>query len=102
MSHLNDRNLLFVFSVGSDIEKNISPNLVTALAYAKQIGVPVIGVVGWDGGYTAQVANALVIVPTVNPETVTPHAKAFQAVVWHLLVSHPALKVVSTKWETMR
>jgi D-sedoheptulose 7-phosphate isomerase len=103
VSHLNDRDLVFVFSVGGgNVEKNVSPNLVSALQYAKQIGVSVVGVVGRDGGYTAQVADACVIVPTVNPETVTPHAEAFQAVVWHLLVSHPALKAVPTKWESMQ
>jgi D-sedoheptulose 7-phosphate isomerase len=103
VSHLNDRDLLFVFSVGGgNVEKNISPNLVSALQYAKQIGASVVGVVGRDGGYTAQVADACVIVPTVNPETVTPHAEAFQAVVWHLLVSHPALKAAPTKWESVQ
>ena len=103
VSHLNDRDLLFVFSVGGgNVEKNISPNLVLALQYAKQIGASVVGVVGRDGGYTAQVADACVIIPTVNPETVTPHAEAFQAVVWHLLVSHPALKAAPTKWESVK
>lgn len=103
VSHLNDRDLLFVFSVGGgNVEKNVSPNLVSALQYARQIGASVIGVVGRDGGYTAQVADACVVIPTVNPETVTPHSEAFQAVVWHLLVSHPSLKAVSTKWESMR
>jgi D-sedoheptulose 7-phosphate isomerase len=103
VSHLNDRDLLFVFSVGGgNEEKNISPNLVSALQYAKQIGASVVGVVGRDGGYTAQVADVCVIVPTVNPETVTPHTEAFQAVVWHLLVSHPALKAAPTKWESVR
>ena len=103
VSHLKDNDLLFVFSVGGgNAEKNVSPNLVLALQYAKQIGASVIGVVGRDGGYTAQVADACVIIPTVNSETVTPHSEAFQAVVWHLLVSHPALKAVSTKWESMK
>ena len=103
VSHLNDRDMLFIFSVGGgNVEKNISPNLVLALQYAKQIGASVVGVVGRDGGYTAQVADACVIVPTVNPETVTPHAEAFQAIVWHLLVSHPALKAAPTKWESVR
>ena len=102
VSRLNDRDLLFVFSVGGgNLEKNISPNLVSALQYAKQIGASVVGVVGRDGGYTATVADACVIVPTVNPETVTPHAEAFQAVIWHLLVSHPALKAAPTKWESV-
>jgi len=103
VSHLNDRDMLFIFSVGGgNVEKNISPNLVLALQYAKQIGASVVGVLGRDGGYTAQVADACVIVPTVNPETVTPHAEAFQAIVWHLLVSHPALKAAPTKWESVR
>jgi D-sedoheptulose 7-phosphate isomerase len=103
VSHLSDRDLLFVFSVGGgNVEKNISTNLVSALQYAKQLGTSVVGVVGRDGGYTAQVADVCVIVPTVNPETVTPHAEAFQAVVWHLLVSHPALKAAPTKWESMK
>ena len=103
VSHLSDRDLLFVFSVGGgNVEKNVSPNLVSALQYAKQIGASVVGVVGRDGGYTAQVADVCVIVPTVNPETVTPHTEAFQAVVWHLLVSHPRLKAAPTKWESVQ
>jgi D-sedoheptulose 7-phosphate isomerase len=93
--------MLFIFSVGGgNLEKNISPNLVEALKYAKSIGSKVIGVVGRDGGYTAQVADACVIVPTVNADNVTPHSEAFQAVVWHLLVSHPKLKANQTKWES--
>jgi D-sedoheptulose 7-phosphate isomerase len=101
VSHLQSRDMLFVFSVGGgNLEKNISPNLVTALQYAKQIGARVVGVVGRDGGYTAKVADACVIIPTVNPETITPHSEAFQAVIWHLLVSHPALKATQTKWES--
>jgi len=92
---------LFVFSVGGgNLEKNISPNLVEALKYGKEIGCKVLGVVGRDGGYTAKVADACVIIPTVNPENVTPHSEAFQAVVWHLLVSHPKLKANQTKWES--
>jgi len=103
VSQLTDRDMLFVLSVGGgNMEKNISPNLVSALQHAKHIGVPIIGVVGRDGGYTAQVADACVIVPTVNPETVTPHTESFQAVVWHLLISHPALKAAPTKWESVR
>ena len=86
-SRLQATDIVFVFSVGGgSLEPNISPNLVLALQYARQIGARIMGVVGRDGGYTAQVADACVIVPTVNPETVTPHAEAFQAVVWHLLV----------------
>ena len=100
-SRLSAKDGVFVFSVGGgNLEKNISPNLVEALKYAKSVGAKVTGVVGRDGGYTAQVADACVIVPTVNPETITPHAEAFQAVVWHLLVSHPKLKSNQTKWES--
>ena len=100
-SHLNRRDMVFVLSVGGgDLEKNISPNLVRALEYARAVGATVCGIVGRNGGYTAQVADACVLVPTVNPATVTPHAEAFQAVVWHLMVSHPALRAVETKWES--
>jgi len=100
-SRLQAKDMLFVFSVGGgSLEHNISPNLVLALQYAREVGTQVVGVVGRDGGYTAQVADACVIVPTVNPENITPHTEAFQAVVWHLLVSHPALKVAQTKWES--
>jgi len=103
VSHLRPDDMIFVLSVGGgNLEKNISPNLVTALRYAKEVGAKVIGIVGRDGGYTAQVADACVIVPTVNPENVTPHSEAFQAVVWHLLVSHPTLKAAPTKWESTR
>ena len=102
ISRLNSNDLIFVFSVGGgNLEKNVSPNLVSGLQYAKQIGSKVLGVVGRDGGYTAQVADVCLIIPTVNPETVTPHAEAFQAVIWHLLVSHPALKIEPTKWESI-
>jgi D-sedoheptulose 7-phosphate isomerase len=102
-SRLTDKDGIVVFSVGGgSLEKNISPNLVRALQFAKEIGATITGVVGRDGGYTATVADACVIVPTVNPDTVTPHSEAFQAVVWHLLVSHPALKASATKWESTR
>jgi D-sedoheptulose 7-phosphate isomerase len=101
ISKLSARDAIFVFSVGGgNLEKNISPNLVLALQYAKTVGAKITGVVGRDGGYTAQNADVCVIVPTVNAETVTPHAEAFQAVVWHLLVSHPKLKANQTKWES--
>jgi len=101
VSRLKPDDCIFVFSVGGgNLEKNISPNLVLALQYAKQIGASIVGVVGRDGGYTAQVADAAVIIPTVNAQTVTPHSEAFQAVVWHLLVSHPRLKSHETKWES--
>lgn len=100
-SKLSSKDAVFIFSVGGgNLEKNISPNLVTALQLAKSVGAKITGVVGRDGGYTAQVADACVIIPTVNSETVTPHSEAFQAVVWHLLVSHPKLKVNQTKWES--
>lgn len=103
VSRLRADDLVLVFSVGGgNVEKNVSPNLVAALQYAKQVGARVIGVVGRDGGYTAQVADACVIIPTVNPAHVTPHTEAFQAVMWHLLVSHPALKAAETKWESVR
>jgi D-sedoheptulose 7-phosphate isomerase len=103
ISHLNDQDMICIFSVGGgNLEKNVSPNLVLALQYAKGVGAKVIGIVGRDGGYTATVADACVIVPTVNAETTTPHSEAFQAVIWHLLVSHPALKMVQTKWESTR
>lgn len=101
ISRLNSKDALFILSVGGgNLEKNISPNLVEALKYGKEIGAKIVGVVGRDGGYTAKVADAVVIVPTVNPETITPHSEAFQAVVWHLLVSHPVLKAKETKWES--
>jgi D-sedoheptulose 7-phosphate isomerase len=103
VSKLSARDMVFVFSVGGgDLERNISPNLVRALQHAREVGATVCGIVGRNGGYTAKVADACVIVPTVRPETVTPHAEAFQGVVWHLLVSHPALKAVETKWESTR
>jgi D-sedoheptulose 7-phosphate isomerase len=102
-SRLRKEDAVFVLSVGGgSLEKNISPNLVRALQLAKEVGAAIVGVVGRDGGFTATVADACVIVPTVNPETVTPHSEAFQAVVWHLLVSHPALKANATKWESTR
>lgn len=101
ISKLAAKDALFIFSVGGgNLEKNISPNLVEALKLAKSVGAKVTGVVGRDGGYTAQVADACVIVPTVNSENITPHSEAFQAVVWHLLVSHPKLKANQTKWES--
>ena len=102
-SRLAASDMVFVFSVGGgSLEKNISPNLVVALQYAREAGATILAVVGRDGGYAAQVADACVVVPTVNSETVTPHTEAFQAVVWHLLVSHPSVKVAPTKWESAR
>jgi D-sedoheptulose 7-phosphate isomerase len=101
ISKLGPADVVFIMSVGGgNLEKNVSPNLVTALTHAKAVGAKICGVVGRDGGYTASVADACVIVPTVNPDTITPHTEAFQAVIWHLLVSHPKLKVAQTKWES--
>jgi D-sedoheptulose 7-phosphate isomerase len=101
VSRLRSNDLLLVFSVGGgDLEKNVSPNLVAALQYAKTVGARVLGVVGRDGGHTAKVADICVVIPTVNPDHVTPHTEAFQAVVWHLLVSHPLVKQQQTKWES--
>lgn len=103
VSRLRSDDAILVFSVGGgNLEKNVSPNLVKALQYARQLDSRVVGVVGRDGGYTAQVADACVIIPTVNPTNVTPHSEAFQAVVWHLIVSHPKLKRAETKWESVR
>jgi D-sedoheptulose 7-phosphate isomerase len=100
VSRLKADDALFVFSVGGgNLEKNVSPNLVRAVEYAKKVGAKILGVVGRDGGYTGKVGDAVCIIPTVNPDAVTPHSEAFQAVIWHLLVSHPALKARQTKWE---
>jgi len=102
-SRLRRGDAVFVFSVGGgDLEKNISPNLVRAVQFAQEVGATVCGVVGRDGGYTAKVADACVVVPTVNPENITPHAESFQATIWHLLVSHPSIKAAPTKWESSR
>ena len=101
-SRLNAKDALLILSVGGgNLEKNISPNLVTAVQHAKQVGARVIGIVGKDGGYTATQADACVIIPTVNANNITPHSEAFQAVVWHLFVSHPDLKVNQTMWESV-
>ena len=102
-SRLRSEDGVFVLSVGGgSVEKNVSANLVRALDHARTVGAAIVGIVGRDGGYTARIADVCVIVPTVNPETITPHSEAFQAVVWHLLVSHPRLKMAPTKWESMR
>ncbi len=102
-SHLNAKDAVLVFSVGGgNLEKNVSPNLVLALQLAKQVGAKIVGVVGRDGGYTAQVADACVVIPTVHTEHITPHTEAFQSVVHHLLVTHPRLKAAQTKWESIR
>lgn len=101
VSKLRSSDVVFVFSVGGgSIEQNISPNLVDALQYSKQMGARIVGVVGRDGGHTAKIADACVIIPTVNPDSITPHTEAFQGVLWHLLVSHPRLKGSKTKWES--
>jgi D-sedoheptulose 7-phosphate isomerase len=103
VSRLGRLDTVLVFSVGGgNLEKNVSPNLVRALEFAKSAGASILGIVGRDGGFTAQVADACAIVPTVNGVHTTPHAEAFQAVVWHLLVSHPAVKQAETKWESVR
>ena len=102
-SRLSDKDMVIVFSVGGgDLERNVSPNLVRALSYAKSVNAKVTGIVGRHGGYTAKVADACVIVPPVNPDTITPHAEAFQAVVWHLIVTHPTIRSGAMKWESIR
>lgn len=102
-SKLTTKDMLFVFSVGGgNIEKNISTNIVKALDYAKSVGAKICGVVGRDGGYTTKVADACVVVPTVNQETVTPHTESFQALVWHLIVSHPDIQINKMKWESVK
>lgn len=103
VSHLRSQDCVLVLSVGGgDVEKGVSPNLVVALKYAQTIGAKIVAIVGRDGGFAARVADASVIIPIVNPEHVTPHSEAFQAVVWHLMVSHPLLKQSETKWESVR
>ncbi len=100
-SRLKEEDVVFVFSVGGgDLEKNISANLVLALEYAQERKAKILGIVGRDGGFTAKVADACLIIPTVNPETITPHSEAFQGVVWHLIASDPRLKVIENKWES--
>jgi D-sedoheptulose 7-phosphate isomerase len=102
-SRLNQNDALLILSVGGgNLEKNVSPNLVLALQLAQERGSAILGIVGRDGGYTAQVADVTIRIPTVNPNNITPHSEAFQAVIWHLLVSHPKLKVGQTKWESTK
>ena len=102
-SRLSEKDALLILSVGGgSLEKNVSPNLVAALQLAKERGSALLGIVGRDGGYTASVADVAIVIPTVNPANVTAHSEAFQAVVWHLWVSHPALKTAETKWESMK
>src|SRR5258708_27682121 len=101
VSRLRSNDLVLVLSVGGgDLERNVSPNLVAALQFAKGVGAKILGIVGRDGGHTAKVADVCIIIPTVNPAHITPHTEAFQALVWHLLVSHPAVKQQPTKWES--
>lgn len=102
VSRLNRRDAILVLSVGGgDLAKQVSPNLVSALEYARSVGARILGIVGRDGGCTAKVADACVIIPTVNSEHITPHSEAFQAVIWHLLISHPLLKAAPTRWESI-
>jgi D-sedoheptulose 7-phosphate isomerase len=103
VSRLRATDALLIFSVGGgDLEKQVSPNLVAAIQYAKSVGAKIAGIVGRDGGHTRKSADACILVPTVNAQHITPHAEAFQAVLWHLLVTHPALKTAQTKWESVR
>lgn len=102
-SRLKSADMVFVFSVGGgDLEKNISANLVKALEHAREVGAKIIGIVGRDGGYTARVADACLVIPTVNPGSVTAHTESFQALVWHMMVSHPALQAADMKWESVQ
>jgi D-sedoheptulose 7-phosphate isomerase len=102
-SRLSDKDALLVLSVGGGSEeKNVSANLVAALRLARQRGSAILGIVGRDGGFTARVADVAIVVPTINPANVTPHTEAFQAVVWHLWISHPDLKIAETKWESLK
>ncbi|MDO8664760.1 MAG: SIS domain-containing protein [Candidatus Liptonbacteria bacterium] len=102
-SNLGDKDAVLVFSVGGgNLEKNVSANIVEALKLAKEVNAKILGIVGRDGGHTAKVADACVIVPVVNPENVTPHTEAFQAVVWHLIVSHPKFQSQKGKWESTK
>lgn len=102
-SKLSSNDCVFVFSVGGgSVEKNISVNLVKALQYSKEVGANIIGVVGRDGGYTAQIADACVVIPPLDKETITPHTEAFQAIVWHLIVSHPLVNTYGMKWESIK
>ena len=102
-SRLTSKDMILVFSVGGGhLERNISPNLVKALQYGVEVGSTICGIVGRDGGYTAKVADCCIVIPTINPQTVTPHAESFQAVIWHLLVSHPSIQMSAMKWESVR
>lgn len=101
MSKLSEHDALFVLSVGGgDLARNVSPNIVKAVQFGKSVNAKILGVVGRDGGYTASVGDAVVLVPTVNPSNITPHAESMQGVIWHLIVSHPRIKEAETKWES--
>ena len=103
ISRLNQNDMVFVFSVGGgNLEKNISSNIVKSLEFAKKTNAKICGIVGRDGGYTAQISDACVIIPTVNPETITPHTEGFQAILWHLFISHPDLQRYEMKWESVK
>jgi D-sedoheptulose 7-phosphate isomerase len=102
-SRLNEKDAILILSVGGgDLERNVSPNLVSALQLARERGSAILGIVGRDGGYTARIADVVILIPTVNRATVTPHTEAFQALIWHLWISHPVLKLADTKWESMK
>jgi D-sedoheptulose 7-phosphate isomerase len=102
VSRLNAKDALLILSVGGgSVEKNISPNLVKAMQYAKEVKSKLLGIVSRDGGYTAKVADACMLIPVVNHNNITPHAEAMQSVIWHLIVSHPSLKITQTKWESV-
>jgi D-sedoheptulose 7-phosphate isomerase len=102
VSRIGARDAVLVFSVGGgSVDRNVSPNIVAALDHARSVGAGIIGIVGRDGGYTAKVADACIVIPVVHPDRITPHTEAFQAVVWHLLVSHPALQRTNTHWESI-
>jgi D-sedoheptulose 7-phosphate isomerase len=103
VSRLNEKDAVLVFSVGGgNVEKNVSVNLVRAIDHARERGASIYGIVGKDGGYTKQAADECVLIPVISPERITPHTEGLAAVVWHLLVSHPALKVAQTKWESVK
>lgn len=103
ISNLNSNDCIFILSVGGgNLEKNISPNLVSAINYAKNVKAKILGIVGKDGGYTSQVADVALLIPIVNPNSITPHTESFQSLVWHLMVSHPNLKINQTKWESAK
>ena len=103
ISKLKSKDLVFIFSVGGgNKEKNISKNLIEAIRYSKIVGSKIVGIVGRDGGFTAKKANECIIIPTINDKHITPHSESFQALIWHLIVSHPKLKKNNTKWESIR